>query len=310
MFLLDELHEELNNSNVVVNDYPELMYHDFPELGEEYGKWFDGYLKQGLSPVSKYFQGQLQDCLHCQRCGFKSSNFSTFYMLSLVIPKVSHDGKKLRRINLEDCIRMFTEQEVLSGENAWDCPECSKRDTSDSSSVLPREKERKRHHRFGLSNGFKLRGRSQSPAVKKSKGIDSSSSSSRSKPIFNQRTSIKSLTFVILPPTLIIHLSRFLFYDTSQKDTAIVTYPLILDIPHMGTAVHYKLFGVVNHHGTLKSGHYTSITNKNLDHDLINPNWYYFDDEVVKSTNHGSYNGHDHTHMSSSDVYVLFYERM
>jgi ubiquitin carboxyl-terminal hydrolase 7/11 len=299
MFLLGQLHDELSNSNVVVNDYPELMQHELQ--GEDYEKWFDGLLRQGLSPVSKYFQGQLQDSLQCQKCGYKSSNYSTFYMLSLVIPKLSISGKKLKRINLEDCIQMFTNEEVLSGANAWDCPKCSKKKKGEP--VVEKDKERRRH--TFLTNGFKFRGRSSSPAPKKGE----SSSSSKSKASKNKST-IKSLTFVVLPPTLIIHLSRFLFYDTSQKDTAIVTYPLILEIPHDGERIRYKLFGVVNHKGTLKSGHYTSIANKNLEHDLIHPDWYYFDDEVVKHTNHGSYNGTDQTHMSNSDVYVLFYERV
>jgi ubiquitin carboxyl-terminal hydrolase 7/11 len=121
---------------------------------------------------------------------------------------------------------------------------------------------------------------------------------------------VKSLTFVTLPPTLIIHLSRFLFYDTSQKDDTVIQYPLILTIPHSNEHVKYRLFGVVNHSGTLKSGHYTSITNKNLTHDLKQPNWYYFDDEVVKGTGHGVADDRDCDRMNSSTVYVLFYEKM
>ena len=306
MFLLDHLHDELSNSNVVVNSYPDLMNHDYQ--GDEYEKWFETLVKQGLSPVTKYFQGQLQDSLECQNCGFKSTNYSTFYMLSLNIPKLSPHGHKLKKVNLEDCIRMFTQDELLTGDNSWDCPKCSKPKAPNSASG---DKERKhRHHRF-LGSGFKLRGRSSSPAFGSNERTSTSPfTNGKGKTKKKPSQSIKSLRFVVLPPILIIHLSRFLFYDTSHKDTTVVTYPLILEIDHKGKTARYKLYGVVNHTGTLKSGHYTSIANKNLDHDLMKPDWYYFDDEVVKHTNHGSYNGTDQTHMSNSEVYVLFYERI
>lgn len=314
MFLLDQLHDELSNSDVVVNDYPELMEHE--SLGKEYETWFDGVIKQGFSPISSIFQGQLQDSLTCTNCGFKSSNYSSFYMLSLVIPKLSPHGKKLKKILLEDCIEMFTKDEILSGENAWDCPKCTKarsegKKKEHGDTLTVQEERPSRKHRLPFSSSFKFRGRSSSPAPvkkfkeEKSNGLFLSRSKSH-----NSNSTIKSFAFVALPPILIIHLSRFLFYDTSQKDTAIVQYPLILEIPHNGKLVKYKLFSLINHNGTLKSGHYTSIANKNLTHDLEHPNWYYFDDEVVKLTEHGSFDGKAQTHMSSSEVYMLFYERI
>jgi ubiquitin carboxyl-terminal hydrolase 7/11 len=328
MFLLDRLHDELSNSNKVVEDYPELMEFDRGgKLGDDYDKWFDNVLlKQGFSPISQNFQGQLQDSLTCMNCGFKSSNYSSFYMLSLGIPKRSaSSGKKLKKVGLEDCIELFTNDEILSGENAWDCPKCSARakESNSSSSAAAAnnnnpEKELRKSRLNFAKNGFKFRGRSSSPAPKKHKksstefiySNDSSSSSLFSQSKRQQNSTVKSLTFVTLPPTLIIHLSRFLFYDTSQKDDTVIQYPLILTIPHSNEHVKYRLFGVVNHSGTLKSGHYTSITNKNLTHDLKQPNWYYFDDEVVKGTGHGVADDRDCDRMNSSTVYVLFYEKM
>lgn len=324
MFLLDQLHDELSNSNTVVNDFPDLIQHD--DLGKEYDTWFEGLLKQGFSPLSHIFQGQLQDSLQCMKCGFKSSNYSSFYMLSLVIPKTSVDGKKLKKITLEDCIQLFTHDEILSGENAWTCPKCNKTKEEVSPEQI-KEPSQVRKHRFGFgANIFRsARSRSSSPVPRSSSSkksklksskphllTDDMASSSSSK----KKSTVKSLNFVVLPPVLVIHLSRFLFYDTSQKDNSVVQYPLILQIPFKNTIVKYKLFGVINHYGTLKSGHYTAITNKNLTHDLKQPNWYYFDDEVVKATNHGYISNGGHSadngeqHMSSSDVYVLFYERI
>lgn len=79
----------------------------------------------GLSPVDGVFQGQMENALQCQRCGYESVNYSTFYVLSLALPKPSAPAfYKSGRVKLEDCINMFTSDEVLTGENAWDCPKC------------------------------------------------------------------------------------------------------------------------------------------------------------------------------------------
>ncbi|KAH3679964.1 hypothetical protein WICMUC_000707 [Wickerhamomyces mucosus] len=312
MFMFDQLHEELSNSNAVVSDYPHLIQHE--SLGKEYDIWFEDLIKQGFSPISNFFQGQLQDSLQCMKCGFTSSNYSTFCMLSLVIPKTSISGKKLKKIQLEDCIQLFTHDEILSGDNAWDCPKCSKNKQTDnkSSSVSSQAQEKDtRKHRLHFGSNFFRSSRSSSPAPsKKSKKSQHPQLVDQEAKRSLKKSTVKSLKFVVLPPILIIHLSRFLFYDTSQKDDAIVQYPLLLSIPHGGQTIKYKLFGAINHYGTLKSGHYTAITNKNLNHDLNEPDWYYFDDEVVKATNHGSFSEKDQAHMSSSDVYVLFYERI
>jgi len=310
MFLLDHLHDELSNSNNVVEDYPELMSFD-SNLGNDYQKWFEGLIKQGFSPISEIFQGQLKDTLKCCKCGFESSNFSTFYMLSLVIPKISPYGRKLKKIQLEDCIDLFTNEEILTGENAWDCPKCNKSLSSGTSSsstsktcgsLLSDQKENlPRKHRLHLGNGLgRFRNRSSSPS-KKPSSMSTTKSSSKT---------IKSLNFVKLPPILIIHLSRFLFYDLNTKDNSIVQYPLVMEFSLGNEIVKYKLFSVVNHYGTLKSGHYTSITNKSLLHDIKDPKWYYFDDENVKTTNHGDSKIKGNNHQSSSDVYVLFYEKI
>lgn len=301
MFMIDQLHTELCNSSAVVNEYPELLH---PEgQGKEYDEFFDGLIKQKFSPISKIFQGQTQNVLECLNCGNKSNSYSTFFMLSLNIAKLSKNGKKLKKTFLEDCINLFIEDEVLQGDNAWKCPKCTPQSSTSLSSLVPennntfeRETHRRKLHllKFG-------RGRSSSPKN------PSSRSSSKVK---NLKT-VKSLKFMLLPPVLIIHLSRFLFYDTSQKDETIIHYPLILHIVEKNKVIKYKLFALINHNGSLKSGHYTSIANKNKTHDLYHPNWYYFDDENVKTTEHGKlFENHTNDYIGSSEVYVLFYERV
>lgn len=92
-----------------------------------------------------------------------------------------------------------------------------------------------------------------------------------------------------------------------------ITYPLILSIVLKNEQViKYRLYAIANHFGNLISGHYTSLVNKDLDHNLNKgkQKWYYFDDETVKKdVNHGDIDA-GITSISSSDVYVLFYEKI
>lgn len=376
MLILDRLHDELANQDEVVNDYPSLMLYNEKQLNvkeKDYKKWFDkNVIGNGLSPIDDIFQGQIEHSLQCQRCGFSSYNYSTFYILSLAIPKPTISSfSKGKRVKLEDCLNMYTSDEVLSGENAWECPHCCKisneykdiveknkvtkqliKDQAASSSPsTSKSSSRKsglfgfsRHHdhhhsnigRDALKTSQKV-GRSLSPF--RVLGGGSSNESSNKKKIEQESLklekiaqkenireikdemkqwktkkliTVKTLNFLTLPKTLIIHLSRF-YYDLTKKNDTIITYPLMLEIPTKnGQLVKYKLFGLVNHTGNLISGHYTSLVNKAMNHSLDSDSqkWYYFDDEVVKEeTKHGDYN-RGITKISSSDVYVLFYERI
>ncbi|SCV06224.1 LANO_0H24828g1_1 [Lachancea nothofagi CBS 11611] len=320
LFLLSQLHDELSESNQVANDYPDLLLHDDEQLDvdrKEYDKWFENHVsKNGVSPIDEIFQGQIENALYCQRCGHSSYNYSVFYVLSLAIPSMSSTFGQKKKVRLEDCINLFTGDEQLTNENAWDCPKCG----SAASGLGPEEDKRKKRFTLaadsrggsgGRSRFFKLRSksrsRSESPFRKHSAQI-SNPKDWRQKKL----TTIKTINFISLPSVLTIHLSRF-FYDLTKKNNKVITYPLTLSIVLKNSeVVNYRLFAIANHFGNLISGHYTSLVNKDLLHELRKgeQKWYYFDDEVVKKDiNHGDIDA-GITSVSSSDVYVLFYERI
>ncbi|EJS43332.1 ubp7p [Saccharomyces arboricola H-6] len=361
MILLDRLHDELSNQQYVANDYPNLLLYNADALNvsnNEYKHWFDkNVIGNGISPIDDIFQGQMENSLQCKRCGYTTFNYSTFYVLSLAIPRPSIKLSQLgrsneKRVKLEDCINMFTSDEILSGENAWDCPRCgptASASASVSASALENEsaivkskkkksrfftlhtRSKRRHVDFGRdsidesnnSNDVTFeRERSRSPfkmisgsGKRSGSNTPFASSSNADRNNFNEfknkkLTTVKTINFVTLPKILVIHLSRF-YYDLTKKNSTVVTYPLILNIILKNNdTLKYRLFGVVNHTGTLISGHYTSLVNKDLEHsvDIGRSKWYYFDDEVVKADKkHGS---DKNLKISSSDVYVLFYERV
>ncbi|KAL5110730.1 Ubiquitin carboxyl-terminal hydrolase 8 [Taenia crassiceps] len=104
------------------------------------------------------------------------------------------------------------------------------------------------------------------------------------------------------PEYLIIHLKRFRSYIACEKINSYVHFPLTglsLSDFTKNIAVSdciYDLYGVINHHGSVQSGHYTAFC-----FDLADHRWWNFDDSRV-------------TELSEADIltpaaYVLFYKR-
>ena len=100
------------------------------------------------------------------------------------------------------------------------------------------------------------------------------------------------------PKILIIHLKRFYPHKKGYvKCDAEVEFPDIFDIApylvHPMERTKYKLYGVINHMGTMSSGHYIS-------HCLVNEKWFEFNDSSTSEC------GLQAVHARSS--YVLFYQ--
>lgn len=99
----------------------------------------------------------------------------------------------------------------------------------------------------------------------------------------------KSLSITETPMNnLIIHLKRF--DNFIQKKNNLITYPEELTINN----VHYHLYGIVNHTGSLFGGHYYSYI-KHIDN-----NWYELNDSSVSLI--------DKSSVVNKNAYLLFYQ--
>ena len=76
-------------------------------------------------------------------------------------------------------------------------------------------------------------------------------------------------------------------------------------------AVHYKLFGVLYHHGeSTGSGHYTVDVLHQNRNDGNEEDWLHIDDESVKAVGHEDvFGGDDNERMDNQCTYMLFYCR-
>ena len=97
---------------------------------------------------------------------------------------------------------------------------------------------------------------------------------------------IKKIQIYRLPEYLIIHFKRFSHQrnQQSRKVQKLIDFPLEkLDMtPYLtsginqNSKIHYDLYGISNHYGTLSGGHYTANCLNPLTH-----LWYEFDDSKV-----------------------------
>ncbi|XP_062275132.1 ubiquitin carboxyl-terminal hydrolase 2a isoform X2 [Scomber scombrus] len=118
-FLLDGLHNEVNRVTV----RPRGTVEDFDHLAdEEKGKkMWSKYLEREDSKIVDLFVGQLKSSLTCSHCGFCSTVFDPFWDLSLPI------AKGYGEVSLMDCMRLFTKEDVLDGDEKPTCYRCKAR---------------------------------------------------------------------------------------------------------------------------------------------------------------------------------------
>ncbi|XP_057347133.1 ubiquitin carboxyl-terminal hydrolase 2 isoform X2 [Manis pentadactyla] len=119
-FLLDGLHNEVNRVTVRPKSNPEHLEH-LPD-DEKGRQMWRKYLEREDSRIGDLFVGQLKSSLTCTDCGYCSTVFDPFWDLSLPIAKRGY-----AEVTLMDCMRLFTKEDVLDGDEKPMCCRCRAR---------------------------------------------------------------------------------------------------------------------------------------------------------------------------------------
>ncbi|XP_010627554.1 ubiquitin carboxyl-terminal hydrolase 2 isoform X1 [Fukomys damarensis] len=119
-FLLDGLHNEVNRVLVKPKSNPENLDH-LPD-DEKGRQMWRKYLEREDSRIGDLFVGQLKSSLTCTDCGYCSTVFDPFWDLSLPIAKRGYP-----EVTLTDCMRIFTKEDVLDGDEKPTCCRCRAR---------------------------------------------------------------------------------------------------------------------------------------------------------------------------------------
>ena len=219
---------------------------------------------------------------------------------------------------LDACLAQFCKEELLTGDNQFSCVNCGKQAADRDSSSLNVSYAKSTDSSFSDEE-------------------DSASSDTEQKEedkVKPVKVDAKCRYFLnTLPPILVIHLKRFALDNRGnlQKDRRHINYPIELELDKFvlnGGRNRYKLFGVVDHSGSLHRGHYIAYVRKRdpkLDENLRNKSaplsaqikllgqinaeqaasqvdkWYCCNDERISEVNVKK--------ALSADAYLLFYER-
>ncbi|XP_077313514.1 ubiquitin carboxyl-terminal hydrolase 2-like isoform X1 [Lithobates pipiens] len=119
-FMLDGLHNEVNR--VTVKPKPNTQDLDHLPDTEKSRQMWKRYLEREDSRIVELFVGQLKSSLTCSECGYCSTVYDPFWDLSLPIAK-----KSVSEVSLMDCIRLFTKEDVLDGDEKPTCCRCKVR---------------------------------------------------------------------------------------------------------------------------------------------------------------------------------------
>ncbi|DAA22233.1 ubiquitin carboxyl-terminal hydrolase 2 isoform X2 [Bos indicus] len=119
-FLLDGLHNEVNRVIARPKSNTENLDH-LPD-DEKGRQMWRKYLEREDSRIGDLFVGQLKSSLTCTDCGYCSTVFDPFWDLSLPITKRGYP-----EVTLMDCMRLFTKEDVLDGDEKPTCCRCRAR---------------------------------------------------------------------------------------------------------------------------------------------------------------------------------------
>jgi len=132
LFILQEMHKELNNINMDNLNFNNGMNNPIDDQRNEkgeYKKFFDDYYSVNSSIIQKLFYGEQESFSVCHNCNVKLYNFNVFSFLIFPLEKVRQYKLNIQtdgfdKVNLKDCFEQYTSEEILSGENQMYCNYC------------------------------------------------------------------------------------------------------------------------------------------------------------------------------------------
>ncbi|XP_042147748.1 ubiquitin carboxyl-terminal hydrolase 2 isoform X1 [Ixodes scapularis] len=130
-YLLQGLHEDINRITSRPRHVTTEIDDNLSDSQKAAEAW-KRYLRFDDSKIVDCFVGQLKSTLKCSVCGHKSVTFDPFWDLSLPIPKSSDS------VTIQQCLSLFTKEEVLDGDEKPTCSNCKTRQRCTKSFTIHR----------------------------------------------------------------------------------------------------------------------------------------------------------------------------
>ena len=135
MFILEELHKELNEPNQKdidekknLDQNKQFQIVEQTNEVEEFKKFSEDYYNKNKSIIQKIFYGEQESFTHCENCKKTLYSFSIFNFLIFPLEKVRQylTGIKngFQYVTLEDCFDHYVSIEKMIGQNQMYCNTC------------------------------------------------------------------------------------------------------------------------------------------------------------------------------------------
>ncbi|XP_067129114.1 ubiquitin carboxyl-terminal hydrolase 2-like isoform X2 [Centruroides vittatus] len=116
-YILQGLHDDVNRISVMSRTSSSDLDDHLTENQKASESWRK-YLKTDNSKIVDIFVGQLKSTLKCCHCGHTSVTFDPFWDLSIPI------SKSYSSVRLSECLNLFTNEEILIGDEMPVCSRC------------------------------------------------------------------------------------------------------------------------------------------------------------------------------------------
>lgn len=271
-FLLDCLHEDLNKNwsktpLKALTMQQEITRESMPKPIVCRTEW-SRYTHREQSYLTQLFGGQHASRLKCTTCHFTSTTYEAFYSISVEIPR-SGVG------SIQDCLKSYCAEEMLSGDEVWKCPRCNREREATKKITITRAPQFLVVHfkRFSAGRGESAR-KVRTPIDFPLKNLDMS-------------------PYTLPPPTA--EEARTIAKEHGAEK-------LKAD-PTMTPPYLYDAYAVMRHIGTtLTSGHYTCLAK-----DRARKCWRQFNDTWVGDFDPERLPERDR--LQNEMAYIVFYER-
>ncbi|KAF2716669.1 cysteine proteinase, partial [Polychaeton citri CBS 116435] len=269
-FLVDCLHEDLNSKwdkhpLRALTEEEEARRERMPKAVVSCTEW-GRYTHRELSYLTHLFGGQHASRLRCTTCGHTSTTYEAFYSISVEIP---HD----RPATLEECLKSYCSEELLTKDEVWKCPNCKKEREASKQITITRVPQFLVIHfkRFSASHHQSAR-KIRSPI---------------NFPLYNL-----DLMPYCLPPPSGDETKQIMSRPEMRQDLSSMTPPYL-----------YDCYAVVRHiGGTLASGHYTTAVK-----DRSKRCWRMFNDTNVRDFQPKDLSRANE--LQNEEAYIVFYQR-
>jgi len=271
-FIVDCLHEDLNinwqRTPLRPLTFEEEMQRERMPVPKVSKIEWDRYRHREESFISSLFAGQHASRLRCTTCKRTSTTYEAFYSISVEIPP-SGTG------DIYQCLRSYTAEEMLSGDEVWKCPYCKCERVATKQIILTRAPQILVIH-------FKRFSASKTQSARK---IHT--------PIDFPLHGLNIDDFVIPYPPANPSNGDAPASDPTQTFFSPTTPPFT-----------YDAYAVLRHIGpSMSSGHYISLVR-----DAQRNCWRKFDDEHVSDFNPRDLRYADR--LQNEQAYIVFYERV